>query len=418
MIDNSINKRHLYLITAITFMVFIIGVILINSKLFGEVESIKDKQIKSYYQMAGSDNENIYYTIADILKGNIDKEAINKGEEFLNNQGFTYSYIHNYVKLGDRLKNKIITYNIILILLFAVAVTIIIIYMKNSHKKELTSILHILEKFNKGEYDYTTTISNESINSKINYRLASLGEMITIKNTRLQQEKEETKALVTDISHQLKTPLASLKMCFSLMLEDDLMENEKEEFIERSKEQINRLEGLVAALVNISRLETGLISIRTNMNDIKETIIQAVNSVYMKAEKKKIHIEMEQIQSISLPYDEKWTKEAISNVIDNAIKYSPKESTITIRTQKLHNYLRIEIEDEGIGVKEKDYNDIFKRFYRGKNDLIKKQEGSGVGLYLTRKILEDQGGNIKAISKSSLGADNVGSIFVLQLLLE
>ncbi|GMQ60396.1 HAMP domain-containing sensor histidine kinase [Vallitalea sediminicola] len=416
MIDKSNNN---YLIIGIIISICIIVIALITIKEFGEIERISNRQIEEFYQIAGSVSDNdTYYAITDVLKGIKNKEAINSGKQLLQEQGFTESYINKYVTIGNESQNNILMLNIVIALVFIIGISMIGFYTRTKHKRELKNILEVLKRFTKGDYNYLAPRTDESIISKINYKLETLGEMITITNTRLVEEKEETKALVTDISHQLKTPLASLKMYYSLMAEDDLEPNERQEFIGRSKEQITRLEGLVAALVNISRLETGLINIKTKMNDIKETIIQAVNSVYMKAEEKKININLQQIQSVILPYDDKWTKEAISNVIDNAIKYSDKNNTITIRTQKLHNYLRIEIEDEGIGINEKEYTEIFKRFYRGKCDRVKKQEGSGVGLYLTRKILEDQGGNIKAISKSSMGINNRGSIFVIQLLLE
>lgn len=419
MIDKSSSKIYKYIVFGSIILACIIVMLLTTLKEFGEIDSIRSNQLEELYQIAGSASDNdTYYAIMDVLKGKKDEYSIELGRQLLSEQGFTDSYVNNYVTIGNDNKNNILILNIVIAFIFIIGISIIVFYTKSNHKRELNSILEVLKKFTKGDYNYLASITDESIGSKIKYDLESLGKTITITNARLQEEKEGTKALVTDISHQLKTPLASLKMYYSLMVEDGLEEKERQEFVERSKEQITRLEGLVAALVNISRLETGLINIKTKMNDIRETIIQAVNSVYIKAEEKEIKIDLHKIQSVELPYDNKWTKEAISNVIDNAIKYSYRNSNITIRTQKLHNYLRIEIEDEGIGVNEKEYTDIFKRFYRGKRDIVKKQEGSGVGLYLTRKILEDQGGNIKAISKSSMGVNNRGSIFVLQLLLE
>ncbi|WP_273323559.1 sensor histidine kinase [Vallitalea guaymasensis] len=419
MIDKSNSKIYKYIVFGSIILTCIIVMLLTTLKEFGEIDSIRSNQLEELYQIAGSTSDNdTYYAITDILKGKKDEDSIELGRQLLSEQGFTDSYVNNYVTIGNDNKNNILILNIVIAFIFIIGISIMVFYTKSNHKRELNSILEVLKRFTKGDYNFLAPITDESIGSKIKYDLESLGKTITITNARLQEEKEGTKALVTDISHQLKTPLASLKMYYSLMVEDGLEEKERQEFVERSKEQITRLEGLVAALVNISRLETGLINIKTKMNDIRETLIQAVNSVYMKAEEKEIKIDLHKIQPVELPYDDKWTKEAISNVIDNAIKYSDRNSTITIRTQKLHNYLRIEIEDEGIGVNEKEYTDLFKRFYRGKRDIVKKQEGSGVGLYLTRKILEDQGGNIKAISKSSMGVNNRGSIFVLQLLLE
>lgn len=106
----------------------------------------------------------------------------------------------------------------------------------------------------------------------------------------------------------------------------------------------------------------------------------------------------------------KWTVEAIANILDNAIKYSQCGSDIQIRAQKLYSFVRVEIEDKGIGIPKEEQNKIFTRFYRGNNDIVKNQEGSGIGLYLSRSILEEQGGTVSV--RSSLGK---GSIFVIQL---
>lgn len=118
---------------------------------------------------------------------------------------------------------------------------------------------------------------------------------------------------------------------------------------------------------------------------------------------------MQEIENISLQLDEHWTSEAIINVLDNAVKYSPEYSHINISVQKQHFYTRIEITDEGIGIQESEYNKIFLRFYRSNEPAIKKIEGSGVGLYLTRMILERQGGTISVKS-----APGKGSTFILQ----
>lgn len=369
----------------------------------------------NYFQIAGavSKGTDIDYAVIDALKGEKDKEAIEQGREKLSTYGYTEKYVVNNNETIKQIKKNIIINYFILGLVMIIVIGIIAFYINKKHSRDLEGILEVLDDFSKKDYSYVTRNTDEGLESKLYGKLEQLGKMISLTNERLYEEKEETKALVTDISHQLKTPLSALNMYFSLLSQEDLEKEEQEEFINKSIEQINRLEGLISALVNISRLEVKMIELNKEKNDIKETLIDAVNSVYMKAEEKKISIKLEKIQSVNIPHDKKWTKEAISNVLDNAIKYSPSDSSITINMNVLHNYLRIEIEDEGVGVKKEEYNEIFKRFYRGKTKQVKEQEGSGVGLYLSRKILEEQGGNIKVVSNKE-----VGSIFVLQLLLE
>lgn len=174
--------------------------------------------------------------------------------------------------------------------------------------------------------------------------------------------------------------------------------------------QMDKLEVLTEALGNISRLETHMIKLQPENVSFTDLLAGAVNTVYHKALAKQIAIEVDELEEISLFLDKKWTTEAISNVLDNAVKYSPSGSRIFVRAWKLFNFVRVEIEDQGIGIPKREWNQIFRRFYRGDSDFVKKIDGSGVGLYLARKIVEEGGGTI-----SVRQASEKGSIFVIQL---
>ena len=224
----------------------------------------------------------------------------------------------------------------------------------------------------------------------------------------ITEEKESTKALVTDISHQLKTPMAALKTCFYMYL-DASDADEKTEFLKRSETQLEKLEQLIASLMNISRLETAMISLTKESILLSDLLVDAVNGVYEKARRKSIEISVQETENITLHLDKHWTSEAVINVLDNAVKYSPRNSHITISIEKQHFYTLVKIKDEGIGIPQNEYNKIFQRFYRSNHSYVKQTEGSGVGLYLTRMILERQGGLIRVES-----VPEKGSTFILQ----
>ena len=232
---------------------------------------------------------------------------------------------------------------------------------------------------------------------------------------KAQGEKEKTKEMVTDISHQLKTPIAALKSCFEVLEDETLTDKERREFEKRMEKQLQNLEQLSAVLVNISRMEAGMIDISLKNGKIFETILAAVNGIWEKADEKAIEIEMdicEEIENLEIMHDSRWLKEAILNILENAVKYSEPNTNIVIAVKKWVNFLRIEIADEGVGIAKKEYHKIFQRFYRGENEYVQKEEGSGVGLYLTRKIVDAHKGMVFVERKER---KQQGSVFVIQL---
>ena len=165
---------------------------------------------------------------------------------------------------------------------------------------------------------------------------------------------------------------------------------------------INKLHNLIDSLVNISRLEASMINIKIENKSIKQTLIKAINSTVPKANQKNININIEDVEDIEIPHDTKWTEESIFNVLENAVKYSSENKDINVQVSETINFIRIDIKDNGIGIDKSEYNNIFKRFYR--SEKVDDIEGSGIGLYLSRKILEKQGGNIIVSSQKEQGS--------------
>ncbi len=243
----------------------------------------------------------------------------------------------------------------------------------------------------------------------------ALADSIELFGLQAGAEREGTKALVTDISHQLKTPVAALKTSFEVLQSGDLNEMERQEFLGRCGVQILRLEELVSALVNISRMETGMIELRKEERRLFDTILLAVNRIYFRAEEREIEIGLEaeeELQQIRVLHDARWLCEAFLNVLENAVKYSESRTKVTIRMIRMTVYVRVEIEDEGIGIPRKEWNKIFQRFYRGEAETVQRESGSGVGLYLAREIASRHEGTL-VVAAPRHGRQ--GSCFVFQL---
>lgn len=240
--------------------------------------------------------------------------------------------------------------------------------------------------------------------------LKELGSYFADLKQGYEREENDTKTLITDISHQLKTPLASLKVSHELVMQGALGEEERERFLEQERVEIQKIELLLNELVKLSRLEHHMITLSPKEQDIKTTIAQAVSLVYGRAKAKHILIEMEEGENPVVCHDRNWTAQALSNVLDNAVKYSEEYTSVFIRAKILTTNLLIEIEDNGMGIASEELSHIFKRFYRGRDAAEKTGEGVGVGLYLARLIIEEQKGTIMAKRK-----EEGGTVFLITL---
>lgn len=239
----------------------------------------------------------------------------------------------------------------------------------------------------------------DTILSKLQYQTIKLTNILKSKNKRIEDERNEIKALISDIAHQLKTPLTNLKMYGEFLQDDTLTEEERKEFNEVIISSLNRLTFLVESMIKMSRLESGVIQIRCQNNILNDTVLKAIVQVQKKAKEKSIEIKLKEIDKIQSSYDDNWICEAIFNILDNAIKYTEENSEVMITIQKYDMFSRIDIEDKGIGIREDELPKIFSRFYRGKN--VGDIEGIGIGLYLTREIITKHGGYIKVNSSNT-----------------
>lgn len=340
-----------------------------------------------------------------------DKDYSDLGEKVLKKYGYdkNYKMIEN-INFQQHIKYFLVNNLIVFVGIIILIMLIMCNLMKYVFNK-LDKVSKNVECIIHGKYNIKDDFKEEGIFNIIHSDLNKLSKSINVKIKDLDKEKENIKELVTDISHQLKTPLASLKLYNSLLLEEDLDEEDRTEFLKTSSMSINKLQSLIESLVNISRLETSMISIKKENKNIKSTIIKAIESVKPKAINKCISINLNDFDDKIVPHDSKWTEECIFNILDNAVKYTNLKGKIDIYVQDAINFMRIDIKDNGIGIDKNEFNNIFKRFYR--SEEVQELEGSGVGLYLSRKILESQGGNI--IVSSQKGEGSKFSLFLTKL---
>lgn len=240
----------------------------------------------------------------------------------------------------------------------------------------------------------------ESKLSALETKMAQYLSSSVISARKVELEKDKIKTLIADISHQTKTPIANILLYTELLQEMDLSE-EQIEYINSLHNQTEKLNFLIASLVKLSRLETGIIALKPESQKVFSMVQEVIEQYRPKAEKKGIgiYLQCSNLEEKAV-FDEKWTKEAIGNIIDNAIKYT-KEGSVKVNIKAYELFVCVEISDTGIGIAEEEKAKIFQRFYR--SSMVKKEEGVGIGLYLAREVLRGEGGYIKVSPKLGQG---------------
>lgn len=262
--------------------------------------------------------------------------------------------------------------------------------------------------FEEGDYD-------ESRLSRLETKWKKYLATSQLAKNQLDATKRNLESLIADISHQTKTPMTNLKLYAELLGEQidsrtDACEEERR-LISEIRSQTDKLDFLIQSLTKMSRLESGMIEVKPEKADVAAFVKGVVDSMRVAAGRKQIAICLDRDNltvDCTAHFDTKWTREALSNIIDNAVKYSPAASTVMVSIVPYEMYAAISVRDAGIGISEEESASIFERFYRG-NEAAG-EEGVGLGLYLAREILRKENGYIRV--KSEVGK---GSEFTLYL---
>ena len=253
--------------------------------------------------------------------------------------------------------------------------------------------------------------AEDTILSKLQGNVIKLIRRMRHQNEMTKQEQERMKGIISDLSHQLKTPLANLKIYSQFLQKENLSENQYREYMDIICMSVERLHFLSENMIKISRLETGLIHLKCQKYKVSQTVLKAVKDIYPKASHMGCEIVYREDRERELvaQFDADWTAEAVFNLLDNAVKYSEnaEKKTVVLSVRKLGLFAEISVEDQNGPIPDGEKNHIFQRFYRGDNSEGK--EGIGLGLYLTREIALRQGGYV------SVKATEQGNIFSIFL---
>lgn len=247
---------------------------------------------------------------------------------------------------------------------------------------------------------------NESQLSKIESKMVRFLGQAQLRREQIESEQDKIRSLISDISHQTKTPIANVLLYAQLLCERDITEDEKA----LAKQIIvgaEKLDFLISSLIKASRLESGIIKVTPQRADIREMVLSAMDECAPKAREKGIALAAgDMSEPVYAMFDPKWCVEALYNIIDNAVKYTETGGRVALSIRVYEMFVRIEIKDTGIGIREDDLPRVFNRFWRADSE----SDGVGIGLYLSREIISVCGGYIKVSSK--VGGGSIFSVFL------
>ncbi len=277
----------------------------------------------------------------------------------------------------------------------------IVLWERRRTRRILEGLSRMLEVAMEGHF--TEADFDETLHSALESRLAHYLAASTVSARNVQAEREKLKALIGDISHQSKTPISNILLYTQLLREQP----GNADCLEALEGQTRKLQSLIDALVKTSRLESGVLALHPVPGQLQSAVDAALAQIAPKAAAKGIEILQEPIQAEAV-FDPKWTEEAIYNLLDNAVKYTPVGGRVTVSATAYPMFSAVHVADTGPGIGEEEQPRVFQRFYRGAD--YAGEEGVGIGLYLVRQIAEGQGGYVK--TRSQLGRGSTFSLYL------
>ena len=397
-----VSERKKVIIVAV--IIFIIGLLGLNKAIDITLQEVSNKNVEQNIALIGKISQlegiEMEEVITAITKG--DSSYYKVGQEILSEYSYKedLNYLFNPSFVGYKSINKTINY------IYTIIIVILFTYMFVKTNRLISCIENlrskadlILEGKQVGTID--EKLFDNSV-SELETQFMMMKSRMDNSVDRLRLEKLNLKNTISDISHQLKTPLAAMGVYNQILVGHREMDNSDiDKFIELSHGQIRRIDFLVKSLLKYARLDNDVVRYKKENQSINETVKEVISSLRAKAQEKNIKLSIIEEKDINLNHDRPWVCEAIMNIIKNGIEHTDKNGKIDISIIESEVFTRVEIEDNGSGIAKKDISKIFNRFHKGSNNI--NPESIGIGLSLSKKIIEANDGEISVRSKVSIG---------------
>lgn len=374
----------------------------------------------SNFTMLKKYNENNNILLNNIINNVLEKYREVKEEDILNNLN-SNSSINFSKKYGIDLSNdtmvvknrkiikELVYFDIFLTILFISLMLFFLNQFKKSENKDLEIIIDYLEKINKHNYELKIEENEEGNLSILKNEIYKTAVYLNEQASKSQEEKEKLKVFLSDISHQLKTPLTSINLMIDNILDNNnLSLEEKRKILFQIKHKIKHINSLILILLKLAKFDSNTIDFKRQNNDLLTIINEASMNVSALADLKNIEININSNNNINIYCDYKWEVEALTNIIKNCIEYSLENSKIDIFINDNNLYTKLTIKDYGKGMDKEEIKNIFKRFYKGNNSF---NDSIGIGLSLAKNIIEKDNGLISVKSKKNNGTEFIIKYF-------
>lgn len=395
------NRRKLNIFVSLSIFVFIF-ILLFNTK----------KYIDAY-------NTNYNVVVAKIFSIVNEKYPDLTIEEFvdeLNNEDEYDSKLLNMygIDLYDdvaslsskKILNEMYITDLIIVILSSLLIIIIINIYINKNNRDIKKLIYYVEEINKKNYKLDMISNKEGYLSILQNEIYKTMVMLKESAVNSLSDKQKLKNSLSDISHQLKTPLTSISIMLDNIIDNEDMEDDiRNDFIMDIKREIVNINFLVYNILKLSLFDTNTVKLKKEIISINKVIEEAIKNVSLLADLKNIEIRLENEKTVDVKLDFKWEVEALTNIIKNSIEHSYEEGIVLITVEATDLYTEVMIKDYGCGIDKKDIKNIFKRFYK----LNDNDNGFGIGLSLAKEIIEADNGRIKV--KSEIGK---GTIFIIR----
>lgn len=319
--------------------------------------------------------------------------------DILTNYGFTENDISILSSLKEEFTKELII-NISVFVIISTIFIIIIIAKEHKNKKNLNDIISYLKELNRGNYNLNIDLNKEGELSILKNEIYTTTVMLRKQAEKELQDKINLKDSLTNISHQLKTPLTSISLLVDNLLDEEIDTNTQKEFLLDIKNQIESINYLIIVLLKLSRFDANVVTFKEEKINVKNLLIDILKHIDIIREVKNIDIHITGDNASTLIGDYKWEYEAISNILKNCLEYTPENKNIYIKYRETNMYTEIIIEDEGPGMSKNEKNKIFERFYKGNNS---NSNNFGIGLSLAKEIINKDNGKIKVESELNKG---------------